>query len=313
MVDQPPWTAVDWSDFERSVDLEGRTVRFVDYGSGPAWVLIHGMGGSWQTWLENIPALGMRHRVIALDLPGFGGSDPLAREAKFDEYPATVFAVLDRLGISDAVVVGHSFGGVVALALAARGPERVKAIVLASGGGGHLSGLRLRMIVAVFAVGRVLMAIPGVSAFMSLEPVLRTLLRIAVRVPHAVAPDLVRAMVPKKVGPGLTQALRLGVQGMSELDLAAVVSPTLAVWGREDRILPLPAGQALVEGLKLAELVVIDGVGHCAMFENPRLFNDLAERFVTTHVVTDETAPRTGISLRSNSRGSERRIDGDME
>ena len=72
------WTEVDWPEHVHDVSVLGSTTRYVDYGEGPPLLLIHGMAGSWQSWLANIPALGRHHRVITVDLPGFGGSEPLA-------------------------------------------------------------------------------------------------------------------------------------------------------------------------------------------------------------------------------------------
>src|SRR3712207_5975578 len=73
---QPDWRSIDWSRHLRRVDIEGTPVNYVDIGSGELEpvVFVHGLGGQWQNWLENIPRAAAERRVITLDLPGFGRS-----------------------------------------------------------------------------------------------------------------------------------------------------------------------------------------------------------------------------------------------
>src|SRR5258708_2743269 len=79
--DDATWRSVDWPSMTRQVEILGRSLNFVDTGgSGPAMVFVHGLGGRWQNWLLTIPAFMGSHRVIALDLPGFGGSEMPAEE-----------------------------------------------------------------------------------------------------------------------------------------------------------------------------------------------------------------------------------------
>jgi alpha/beta hydrolase fold len=74
----PHWTDIDWGPSISNRLINDLRLRYLDCGSGPALVLLHGMAASWQWWLENIPTLAQHHRVIAVDLPGFGQSEPLA-------------------------------------------------------------------------------------------------------------------------------------------------------------------------------------------------------------------------------------------
>jgi len=317
VADYPRRAAVDWASRERSAIVSGRRLRFVDYGTGPVVLLVHGMGGSWQSWLENIPALGQNHRVIAVDLPGFGDSEMLPADACFNAFSESLVELLDRLGVPSAVVVGHSFGGVVSLALASRAPTRVRAVVLVSGGGGHLSRIRLRLIVTVIALARILLSVPGMQSVVSYGPIQRVLVRPAIRAPHAVSPDLLRAMIPTTTGRGYAQALRLGVRGLESLNLSRVSPPVLLIWGRDDHILPLSVGQELAGNLECADLAVIDGVGHCAMFENPGAVNRLLDQFLEAQRRDDGALPSRRASARSwtsasaNDEGDvERWIDG---
>src|SRR3954451_24623513 len=69
-----PWLDVDWREHQRWVIAEGCPVNVIDLGEGPPMVFIHGLGGSWQNWLEQLPVFAAGHRCVAFDLPGFGES-----------------------------------------------------------------------------------------------------------------------------------------------------------------------------------------------------------------------------------------------
>ncbi len=118
-------------------DVAGTTLHFTDTGGhGPAVVLIHGIGSTLDDWHNCgiVALLARTHRVIALDRPGYGHS---ARPSGIDWTPErqalVIGALMDRLGVGDAVLVGHSFGVLPALAMAVHAPERVRAMVLLGG------------------------------------------------------------------------------------------------------------------------------------------------------------------------------------
>jgi pimeloyl-ACP methyl ester carboxylesterase len=141
------WKAVDWSVHTHQATVRGRRITYADIGSGPATVLVHGQGGSWQWWLRVLPTVSPHRRVIAVDLPGFGGSDPIARGDVFTEHVATIIGLLDHLGLADATIAGHSMGGLVALQVACDHPDRVAGLMLIDAGGANISARRLALIV----------------------------------------------------------------------------------------------------------------------------------------------------------------------
>jgi pimeloyl-ACP methyl ester carboxylesterase len=129
------WRRIDWAAHRRQVKTRNGIVNYVDIGEGdPACVLLHGHGGRWQYWLETVPALAEHHRVIAVDLPGFGGSELLPKPARsMDDLAATIdeFAELLALGVID--VVGHSMGTLCGIEIAAAFATRVRRLVLTAG------------------------------------------------------------------------------------------------------------------------------------------------------------------------------------
>lgn len=288
----PSWRSIDWDEYLHEATVCGATLRYVDYGEGPPLLAVHGMGGSWESWLSNIPELGGHYRVIAVDLPGFGGSEALAAGAGFNAYLDSLAGLLDEIGIPEVVLLGHSLGGLVALSFAAAYPDRCLGLVLASGGGTVLGRLRLTAIQAVFWILQKVFAVPGVRSLFVKTSLGTLMLAVAVRHPRRISRDLLDQMLPRTVGPGFMTAVRLGSEQLHRLNVRHVVVPVLLIWGREDRLLPLAGGRDLAAQLPRAELVVLDDVGHCAMFEAPDDFNDAAQRFLAAHPFGEH--PRAG-------------------
>ena len=148
----PHWTDIDWGPSISNRLIDDLQVRYLDYGSGPAVVLLHGMAASWQWWLENIPELGRHHRVIAVDLPGFGHSEPLPAPAEMATHARTVLDLLAQLGIESATVSGHSMGGLVALEMFLADPRRVRSLILVDAGGVPMPEGRLAVILVVLRI-----------------------------------------------------------------------------------------------------------------------------------------------------------------
>src|SRR3954466_2380805 len=131
------WMDVDWRAQQRFVEIDGRRVNVVELGSGePAVVFVHGLAGSWQNWLENMPHFAAAgHRVIAFDLPGFGGSEAPREKISIPGYGRLVDTLLDRLEVGPAVLIGNSMGGFIATEVAIQFPARVRQLVLVSAAG----------------------------------------------------------------------------------------------------------------------------------------------------------------------------------
>jgi pimeloyl-ACP methyl ester carboxylesterase len=270
----PEWTEIDWSGEVEDARIDGRRVRYVVRGAGSAIVLIHGLGGSWQTWLQNIPTLALEHRVLAVDLPGFGRSDPLPAPAEMATHAEVIAELLDGLGITAATVVGHSMGGLVSIALLGRRPDLVARLVLADGGGVPLTRLRLAAIVNAFKVVGPVVHRPNVIRAIARRPRLRRLVFGAFLVNHdALSGRFAGEVVPAIAAPGLIGAVLAASNVADRIDPGAIRCPVLLLWGESDRILPLAQAREMCRSLLDARLVVIERSGHCPMFEAPRQFN----------------------------------------
>lgn len=113
----------------KTFEQDGRKIYYSDTGSGSTVLLLHGYASDHTDWRHQIPVLSKRYRVIAPDLAFFGKSDPGSRPHTTKNHGADCLALLDRLGIEQAVVVGHSMGGFIARDIYLTAPERVKALV----------------------------------------------------------------------------------------------------------------------------------------------------------------------------------------
>ncbi|MGH2941779.1 MAG: alpha/beta fold hydrolase, partial [Solirubrobacteraceae bacterium] len=141
-VGRSEWMDVDWQQHLRWVRVQDRWMNIVDVGSGPPLIFIHGLSGCWQNWLENIPHFARDHRVIAVDLPGFGQSEMPAQDISISGYADAIDALMTELGIDSAQIVGNSMGGFIGAELAIQHPARLERLVLVAAAGLSIEDIR---------------------------------------------------------------------------------------------------------------------------------------------------------------------------
>ena len=268
---------------DRYVEVQGHRIRYWDAGAGPPLVLLHGLGNSVLIWRHTVDPLGRRYRVVALDLPGHGLSD-MPRQ-RFDLPAAANFlaAFLDAVGVSSAHLAGNSMGGLIALELALRQPDRVSSLSLVDS-----AGLG-REIAAFLRLG----SIPGVGEYFERPTYgrLYRLHRFLVFDPARIEEEAVAKMVEYRNRPGARQALleylRAGVnvlgQRRSILRLSALPSlraPLMVVWGQEDRLVPAAHAEAVARIAPHARVHVFERCGHWPEIERPTEFNDALAAFL---------------------------------
>jgi pimeloyl-ACP methyl ester carboxylesterase len=286
----PHWTGIDWDHSIANRSINGRRVRYVDYGTGPAVVLLHGMAASWEWWLENIPALGRQHRVIAVDLPGFGESEPLPAPAEMATHARAVLGLLTELGVESATVAGHSMGGLVAIAMHAADPRRVRSLILVDAGGVPMSERRLAVILVALRIAALILRQPLVRRALATRPWVRRLaLRAAFRDPGAMSPELAAKTMPLFGGPGSVTAVAAAGRAVNATVPESIACPVLLVWGEHDVIVPPSCAHQMHDKLPDSQLAVFTGAGHSPMIEFPDQFNDLVLRFIAaSETVTED-------------------------
>jgi pimeloyl-ACP methyl ester carboxylesterase len=277
------WLDIDWQGHLHSRSVHGARVNYVEMGQGPPVILIHGLSGCWQNWLENIPHLARRHRVIAVDLPGFGESELPNEEISIPGYGRFVDAFLTDVGIERAALVGNSMGGFIAAETALAHPSRVEKLVLVSAAG--LARVGNRQLYALERAAR--LAHPLAAVFLARRqhivrrPRLRKRMLFGiVRHPELIAPELAYEVASGAGKPGFMNALNAIAAYDFRDRLPEITVPTLIVWGRDDRIVPVAGAYEYQELIPIARRVIFEDTGHMPMLERPGRFNQLVEEFL---------------------------------
>lgn len=248
-----------------------------DPGNGTI-LLIHGSGpgvSAWANWRLTIPALAPAFRVVAPDVVGFGFTDRSAEAYHLDAWVDHMLGVLDALGIERAHVVGNSFGGSLALALAIRHPERVRRLALMG------------------AVGLDFPITPGLDAVWGYEPSVESmaaLLRIFTAAPAPGLDELAELRYQASIRPGVQEAYatmfpaprQRWVQALahSEDDVSSIEAPTIIFHGREDRVIPLATSLRLLDLIPQAQLHVFGNCGHWTQIEHAEEFTRILRDFL---------------------------------
>ena len=301
----PDWRETDWARELKRIDVLGVPINYVDLGTDTGdedpVVLIHGLGGQWQNWLENIPRLALDRRVVAMDLPGFGCTPEPAggEQITIPRYAQYVNALCDQLGLGEVELVGNSMGGYIAAEVAIQFPERVKRLVLVSAAG-ISSAETLEAPILTF--GRVATAIATNTASrfrqLAARPVTRHMsLALVARHPRLLKPDLAYEGFMKGAGkPGFDDALRASLDYDFRERLPEVKVPTLIVWGEKDSIIPVRDADEFERLIDDSRKLVMKDTGHIPMAERPETFNDILVDFLAETGPAQEKEPVEGES-----------------
>ena len=264
------------------------SINYHDVGQGDAVLLIHGSGPgvtAWANWRGVIPALSAGARVVAPDMLGFGYTQcPADWRLGPDIWVESLVTLLDELGLGQVNVVGNSFGGAIALALARRHPQRVRRMVLMGSAG--LS----------FPITR------GLEEVWGYEPSLqamRKLMEVFAHDHRLINDDLVRMRYEASIRDDVQERFsrlfpaprQQGVDGLalSEQDVRALAHETLLIHGRDDQVIPLEVSERLLRLLPRAQLHVFGECGHWVQIEKAQAFVRLLADFLAEGRTDDKT------------------------
>lgn len=271
------------------VVIHGYRRAFRIQGSGPALLLLHGLACDSSTWLPVMDQLAKRFTVIAPDLLGHGESDKPDADYSLGGYANGMRDLLTILGIDRATVVGHSFGGGVAMQFAYQFPERTERVVLISAGG---LGREVTPMIRFLTV-------PGSSAALQLatfrpwRPWVSKSLGLMSHLPLSLTRDLDEvARIYESLGDTATRA---AVQRLTSHVLdwrgqyvtirdrgyLARLMPVMVIWGRDDHV--LPASHAHAAPTDFSDVHVLDDSGHFPHKDHPDEVVRLLNEFVDTH------------------------------
>ena len=272
---------------ERVVTVAGKPLFVAEAGTGPAMVLLHGGGpgaSGVSNYSRNIDALARTHRVIVPDMPGYGRSAKHFDHADpFGFLADTIRDLLDEMSIETAHLIGNSLGGAAALRLAVDSPRRVgKLVLMGPGGIGTTRGLPtagLKSLLSYYSG-------EGPSRD-KLAAFIRTYLvydgaavpdeLIDLRYQASLDPEVV-ADPPLRRPSGLRTLWRMDLT--RDKRLRQLRTPTLILWGRDDKVNRPSGGPQLLDVLPNAELVMTSHTGHWMQWERAELFNQLVTDFL---------------------------------
>ena len=264
-------------------EVDGAHVRFVEQGEGPPVVLVHGFASSLGAWRDVVPELAKKHRVLALDLKGFGWSSRPAGDYSPQAEARLVLALMDQRGIKSAAVVAHSWGSSVALAMALEAPERVTRLAL------YDAWVYEEQLPTTFLWARA--SVVGEALFDAFygerpdEKMARAFYDPKTYVTERFVEDVEKQLER----PGTTAAALAAVRAQRYAEMQArypsIQQPVLLMWGREDEVTLLPFGERLSHDLPHAHLVVFPRCGHFPMIEARGASTEALAKFL------DEAAP----------------------
>lgn len=274
----------------REVVVHGHRLAYRTAGAGPALVLLHGLARSSDTWDDVLPALAERHTVIALDLPGHGRSDKPRGDYSLGAHASAVRDALIALGLERVAMVGHSYGGGVAMQFAYQFPEWCERLVLVASGG---LGREVHPILRAVVVPGMEFLLPLVAA----APLRTTIDRCAAalrRLGLRAGPDLeeiwaaLGALGDAEGRRAFFHTIRAvidasgqRVSAANRLYLAAMM-PTLIVWGGRDSIIPVEHAREAHGAIGGSRLHVFPDAGHFPHRDDPRGFVAVLREFMSS-------------------------------
>ncbi len=276
---------------EHAVTVAGKPIFVAEKGTGPAVVLLHGGGpgaSGVSNYSRNIDALAASHRVIVPDMPGYGRSAKhIDQDDPFGYLAGMIRGLLDEMGIGTAHLIGNSYGGAAALRLAMDAPGRVgKLVLMGPGGIGTTRGL------PTDGLKSLLSYYDGDGP--SREKLAKFIRTYLVYDGAAVPDDLIDTRYQASIDPEVVAnpPLRrpsgpLALRTLWRMDLTRdsrlknLRTPTLILWGRDDKVNRPAGGPMLLAAMPNAELVMTSHTGHWMQWERADLFNELVTEFLS--------------------------------
>jgi pimeloyl-ACP methyl ester carboxylesterase len=269
------WRHIDWAAHQRWVLVDGTPVNYIEMGEGPPLLLIHGLAGSWQNWLETIPYFARTRRVLAPDLPGFGDSPLPPEKISMPGYGRLIDHFCASVEVERCSVIGNSMGGFIAAELAIAHPQRVDRLVLVSAAGitaEHQRNERALAVMRRFEAALAWASTHPKPNFL-LRPRGRQALRLVFAHPEKLPGPLLFEQAKGSGKPGFIDALDALSDYPLRERLERVSVPTLIIWGERDRLVPLRDADVFEELIPDARKLVYADTGHVSMLERPARFN----------------------------------------
>ena len=265
------WAQMPATPPAKQVDVFGQKISYVEAGSGQPVVLLHGLGGDLTNWAFTIPAVAAKYRVIVPDQIGFGNSAKPQINYRVATMVDFLHAFLRKLGIERATLVGNSLGGWIGASYALAHPDRVDKLVLVDSAGFAYSGPR--------------------EPLMALNPstlaAQRAVLQAIFYNPGSLITDgMLEMAFAMKMARGDGYTVERFIDSIMRKEdvldgrLGSLKTPTLIIWGREDRLTPVSGAERFAKEIAGSSSVIIEKCGHVPQMERAAEFNAALLRFL---------------------------------
>ena len=279
----PPSIPTKFDAIERmsiqTVLVHDQRIAYLDVGTGPPVILIHGFGGSMWQWEYQQHALSQHFRVITLDLPGSGLSDKPEIDYRPDQMLDYFVGFMDGVKIPQATLVGNSMGAGLAIGMALAHPSRVDKLVL-------IDGLPQQVMTKLTSPSvRRALETSAPSWLVSFGNMLfgrlmtESVLKEIVHDPALLTPAVIERSDRNRQRPGLIKPLLTVRENLPLWEsgfatrIGDIIHPTLVIWGEEDRVFPIAVGEELHQTIKGSRFIRIPTAGHIPQWERPDMVN----------------------------------------
>ncbi len=299
---------------ELDTQIDGRSVRYVEFGQGEfGFLCVHGLGGCWQHWTQTLPLLAKHGRVIALDLPGFGGSQMPRHPISLDLLADTGARLVHQRGLERVVVVGHSMGGPIALRFARRHPKLTHGLIFVGatvatfaallGGREVPHNTRRRPLTTLATYTEALttplpLPSPLKRAIARSRALRRATLWPYVWRPAGLPPQIAALILAGAGAKGALPTARAIGHSDPYDGLGEVGCPILAIGAEHDHIAPLADLHAFKRLAPHAKCVLLADAGHMMMLERPALFNGHLDDFLAAQLPPVRASPHRAADQR---------------
>jgi 2-hydroxy-6-oxonona-2,4-dienedioate hydrolase len=259
--------------YTRFTTIGSLLIRYIDNNlRGSAVLLIHGLGGSVESWTNNIETFSARYRIIALDLPGFGLSDKPRIDYTIDFYVNFLKKFIKKLKIPRPSLIGSSLGGHIVVELSIRNPKLVDKVVLISPAGSLPKSFK------------------GTSALKRYVKIVRAKSALEVReilssIDNSMVTHTYAEALYKRISlPGAKYAFISALKGSAKAarynsKLEKINTKILLIWGKNDRIIPVKFIRTFLEHGD-SRIIIFENCGHRPHVEKPQLFNKAVKDFL---------------------------------
>lgn len=254
---------------EKKIIIDNLKVNYKTAGQGPAVLVLHGWGGSSDSWLKFQEILSQKNfKVVCPDLPGFGKSLNPPIPWSIDDYVNFIYKFGESIGLKEFFLIGHSFGGGLAVKFSVKYPKMVKSLILSDAAVIRKKRYSFRQMIAylIAKVGKFLANAPFIKN--SIYPFFKKMVyKISGTKDYYLAKGTMKETIKKVFAEDLSDYL------------SKIKIPTLIVWGKKDKSVPLQYAYILKEHITNSKLEVLPEIGHSPNLENPKELSEIIINF----------------------------------